>query len=259
MKNNARILFAAFGLLAALSPEGLRAGVGTWTSLGPDFGAVAAIAAHPSHPSTVYAAASPSPSTPIGVSTRASTREPAGHPTGLSGFRPRLPTSEASVVYATATGTIGATFHRTSDGGETWVDRAAPRGRLVSATVDPNDPMALYAVTLSGFFRTTNGADAWEAIANPVAAGSGTAGIAVDPADSRVLYASLTDGAERRRLPQLRSGRDMEPHQSPGAGDPGPALRPSESLEPLRDHEHGPPRDHQSRRVLAAALGATEL
>jgi hypothetical protein len=29
---NTRILFAAFGLLAALSPEGLRAGVGNWTS-----------------------------------------------------------------------------------------------------------------------------------------------------------------------------------------------------------------------------------
>ena len=63
-------------------------------------------------------------------------------------------------------------------------------------------------------------------------------------------------GSAHRRPPQLRWGRDLEPHQSPGA-DPGPALRSSECRPPLRDHDCGPPRDHQSRRVLAAAVGET--
>jgi photosystem II stability/assembly factor-like uncharacterized protein len=190
---NTRILIALFALLAALSPERLRAGVGNWTRSGPDGALVVALAAHPSNPSTVYAAASRHFYDPYRRLYKSVDSGVSWAPTSLFGFfNLVVPTSEASVAYATTTADLGATFHRTSDGGETWVDRAGPRGRLVSATVDPNDPMVLYAVTISGFFRTTNGADAWEQVANPLFSGSGTAGIAVDPADSRVLYASLT-------------------------------------------------------------------
>ncbi len=45
-----QFLETTFGLLAALSPEGLLAGVAEWTSSGPDGGAVVALAAHPSNP-----------------------------------------------------------------------------------------------------------------------------------------------------------------------------------------------------------------
>src|SRR6476661_5418319 len=159
MKSNAGILFAVFGLVAALSPEGLRAGVGTWTSGGPDFGVVAVLAAHASNPATVYAAASPTLHQTYRRLYRSVDSGASWAPTGVSGFFDLvIPTSEASVAYATITGEIGATFHRTSDGGETWVEKAGPRGRLLAATVDRNDPMALYAVTVSGIFRTTNGA-----------------------------------------------------------------------------------------------------
>ena len=53
-----KIFVAAFGLLAALSPEGLRAGVGNWTSSGPYGANVPTLASHPSNPSTVYATTS---------------------------------------------------------------------------------------------------------------------------------------------------------------------------------------------------------
>jgi hypothetical protein len=43
-------LAALLATLAALSPEGLLAGVAEWTSSGPDGGAVVALAAHPSNP-----------------------------------------------------------------------------------------------------------------------------------------------------------------------------------------------------------------
>jgi len=181
-----KILFAIFGLFAALSPEGLLAGVGAWTSNGPNGASVVALAAHPSNHSTVY----------VATSQRLYKSVDAGAlwaPVDLSGSVDLvLPTSEASVAYAVTTRSFGATFFRTSDGGETWVDREGPRGRLASATVDRNDPMALYAVTSSGFFRTTNGADALEPLANPLAGSFGTTGIAVDSTDSRVLYVSLT-------------------------------------------------------------------
>ncbi len=187
-----RILFAAFALLATLSPEGLRAEVGKWTSGGPYGAPVSNLASHPSNPSTVYAPAglySAHAYRPLYKSVDAGA---SWAPTGLVGFFEFvIPTSDASVAYATTNGNISATFHRTRDGGETWVDREGPRGRLASVTVDPYDPMTLYAVTVLGFFRTANGGDSWEQFTNP-GVSSFTAKIAVDPANSNVLYASLT-------------------------------------------------------------------
>ena len=185
-----KILFALFALLGALSPDGLLARVGEWTTNGPDGAAVIALAAHPSNPSTVYVATFRRVYKSVDGGARWA-------PTGLSGyFDLLLPTSAPAVAYAILTDPygFGAAFHRTSDGGESWVGRATPPGHFVLATVDSNDPMALYAVTTSGLFRTTNGGDAWEPLASPSVGGFGLAGIAVDPADSRVLYAARTAG-----------------------------------------------------------------
>jgi photosystem II stability/assembly factor-like uncharacterized protein len=182
-----KIFAAAFGLLAAVSLEGLRAEVGNWTSGGPYGGDVITLASHPSNPSMAYAATSQRlyKSADAGASWA---------PTRLYGAYLVVLTSDASVAYAATSGPFGATFSRTSDGWETWVDRTTP-GDLLSVAVDRNDPMELYAVTTAGIFRTTNGGDAWEPLASPVAHGSWNTGIAVDPADSRVLYASLTAAA----------------------------------------------------------------
>jgi photosystem II stability/assembly factor-like uncharacterized protein len=183
---NTTILFVAFGLLAALSLEASRAEVGKWTSGGPYGADVITLASHPSNPSTVYAATSQRlhKSVDAGASWA---------PTGLYGSSYLVvPTSDASVVYAANSGAFGATFHRTIDGGETWVDIETAPGSLLSLAVDPNDPMTLYAVTQYFIYRTTDGGDSWQRLANPVAVPLWTQGIAVDPADSRVLYASLT-------------------------------------------------------------------
>ena len=137
MKNNTRILFAVFGLLAALSPEVLRAGVDEWTSSGPEFGVVAALAAHSSNPSTVYATASPSPDVTYRRLYKSVDAGANWAATGLFGyFDLVVPTSEPSTAYATTTNVLPGTFHRTSDGGKTWVDRAGPHGSLLSATAD---------------------------------------------------------------------------------------------------------------------------
>ncbi len=107
MKNNTRILFAVFGLLAALSPEVLRAGVGEWTSSGPEFGVVAALAAHSSNPSTVYATASPSPDVTYRRLYKSVDAGANWAATGLFGyFDLVVPTSEPSTAYATTTNDI---------------------------------------------------------------------------------------------------------------------------------------------------------
>lgn len=185
---NTRILFAAIVLLAALSPEGLRAEVGNWTSNGPWGGTVFALAAHPSSPSTVYA----------GTPQRLYKSVDAGAswaPTGLHGSSYLvIPTSDDSVVYAVNSGPFEATFHRTVDGGRTWVDSPNAPQNLLSVASDRNDPMTLYAVSANGLFRTMDGGDAWEYLPNPVG-GVWTSAFAVDPADSRVIYAAQSSAA----------------------------------------------------------------
>jgi photosystem II stability/assembly factor-like uncharacterized protein len=189
MNDRARTtLFGVGALLLILSSENLFAGVGKWTSNGPYGANVITLASHPSNPSTVYAATSQRlyKSVDAGASWA---------PTGLYGSSYLVvPTSDASVAYAATSGPFGATFHRTIDGGETWVDIETALASLLSIAVDRNAPMTLYAVDTAGLFRTTNGGDAWEYLANPVASGVWTSAFAVDPADSRVLYAALTSG-----------------------------------------------------------------
>ncbi len=184
------ILPALFALLALLPPNRLHAGVGEWTSGGPEGAVVVALAAHPYNLSIVY----------LATSRRVYKSVDGGRlwaPTGLSGyFDLLLPSSDPSGAYAVRTDSYGsgAAFHRTGDGGESWVEIATPRGRLVSAAVDPYDPMTVYAVTTLGLFRTTDGGDVWEALPNPPGGGFEVAGIIVDPVNSQVLYAAVPGG-----------------------------------------------------------------
>ena len=184
-----KILFALFALLGALSPPDLRAGVGEWTSNGPDGGSVETLAAHPWNPSTVYASS-------IGGLYKSVDAGASWAPTGLAGgFNLVLATSDPSIVYAASTWSFETPIFRTSDGGESWVQTSGPRGQIFSLVQDGIDPMALYAATSSGVFRSTNGGDTWEQLPNIVPAGViSVAGIAVDPVDSRVIYAGIDFG-----------------------------------------------------------------
>jgi hypothetical protein len=76
------ILSAVFALLAALLSENLFVGVGEWTSSGPDGAVVEALAAHPSNPSTVYAATK----TQSPNRTRLSELDERGHSPGARSF-----------------------------------------------------------------------------------------------------------------------------------------------------------------------------
>lgn len=175
-----RILPAVFVFLAVLPPVGLQAGVGQWTSNGPEGGFMETLAVHPSHPSIVYAATFRHLYKSVDAGASWSPTALFGGPTFV------LPTSDPSVVYALSFWS----FHRSNDGGETWVDGARPyEFHVFSLASDGNDPLTVYAATDGGLFRTTNGGDNWEIL--PSGAFVAVAGIAVDPGDSRVLYASI--------------------------------------------------------------------
>jgi photosystem II stability/assembly factor-like uncharacterized protein len=175
------------GLASSAFP--ISAGVNVWTSSGPEGAYIEALAANPSNPSTVYAAT---------VRRIYKSVDAGAHwtSTGLAGrFNLLLATSAPSTAYATWTDEFDVAIFRTRDGGESWVDIRGPRGRLVSLSGDPDDPMALYAVTVSGFFRSENGGESWQELTNP-APGRSPRTIAVDPADSRMLYAAIVAASE---------------------------------------------------------------
>ncbi len=184
------ILFGIFALLAAFSPKGLLADVVRWTPKGPDGGVVEALAAHPSDPFTIYAATNRRLYKSVDAGANWSALDLFGS------FNLLLPTSTPAIVYAVRTDTVPAPLFRSLDGGESWQELAPPRGHLVSVTRDPGDAMTLYAVTYSGVFRTMNGGESWETVTNPAPAGI-VRMIAVDPADSRILYAAISVGSDR--------------------------------------------------------------
>jgi photosystem II stability/assembly factor-like uncharacterized protein len=184
-------MYARSAFVIFLWASSAFAGVGIWTRSGPDGASLLAVAADPSNPATVYAA-----------TTRTIYKSVDGGrlwaPTGLpilpggEGLYDRiriLTTPEPSVVYAVRI--PYERLFRTENAGDDWVERPAPAGTLTSMTVDPNDPMTLYAVTTVAIHRSTNGGDAWERLTNRPGNGVGIHEIAVDPADSRVLYAAV--------------------------------------------------------------------
>jgi photosystem II stability/assembly factor-like uncharacterized protein len=187
MRHRARsVVFAFFAAFAALSPESSFAGVGRWTSGGPDGAAVRALVAVPSEPSTVY----------LATARRLYKSVDAGAswaPTGLSGsVGPIVTTSTPSVVYAFGF----ESSHRTTDGGATWVTRPRPFRSVDAASVDRNDSRTLYVVTGGTLFRTTDGGDSWQPLWN---LRGQAGGVAVDPADSAAVYAATTTGIQRSR------------------------------------------------------------
>ena len=187
MTTRFRILAVVFGLLAGASPQGLLAGVGEWTSNGPDGGIVDALAVHPDTPSTVYASS-------VGVLYKSVDSGGTWAATGLRQFtNVVVPTSDPNIVYSTGSGFIY--IYRTNDGGETWVEKAGPLGSINALARDESDPMTVYVGSSGGIFRSGNGGDSWERLPSPVTGiAVAVKAAAVDPTDSRVIYAGVEVG-----------------------------------------------------------------
>src|ERR1700688_3851713 len=154
----------AAALLAGLHGAPLAAAEGFWSSLGPDGGAVAAVAVAPSDPRVVYAGASHGgvfKSADGGVTWAAAGR-------GLLDDRIvalAVDPHRSSTVYAAAfTGVFIS-----SDGGGSWL--ATPLSlpddgvdNLVSLALDPTRPGTVYAGTVYDVWRSSDGGRSWHSV-----------------------------------------------------------------------------------------------
>lgn len=82
-------------------------------------------------------------------------------------------------------------FYKSADGGVTWTNPAA-RGLgagVVTLAGDPVSEATVLAGTDQGIYRSTDGGETWSLLQNDLAAGP-VVGLAVEPKDGKVLYAS---------------------------------------------------------------------
>src|SRR5262249_13169214 len=142
----------------AMESQAFWAGPNVWTSIGPDGGAVSALAIDPQSPSTIYAATFGGifKSTDGGENWKA-----LSVPTsGLSFFALAVDPQNRGTVYA---GTMVGVF-KTTDGGASWSSpqMAFPVNALV---IDPRSPGTVFAGTaqLGGVLKTTDGGRTWSA------------------------------------------------------------------------------------------------
>jgi photosystem II stability/assembly factor-like uncharacterized protein len=211
------------------------AGINTWTPLGPDGGSVFQLAYHPTDPATLYAV------TPgglyrtldtgnswqlikgdfgksvfsIAVSSGVPDRvlvagggtvyvsddrgahfEAKNIATAASGFNIRMSRDGKTVYYA-----AGTTVHRSVDDGNTWHAGAALPGsdaaqHLINVLdIDPADSRVVYASIFGlGVFRSADGGDTWQSLANGPANIRGTFGFTVDPTNGQRLLATTETG-----------------------------------------------------------------
>ncbi len=107
-----------------------------------------------------------------------------------------LAPSDSQVIYAGSTGIDGGKgVYKSVDGGRHWaeVNEGITNKRINALAVDPRNPKIAYAgYEGEGFYRTTDGGGHWARI-NRMSLHHGTS-IAIDPADSDVLYLGTDKG-----------------------------------------------------------------
>lgn len=105
------------------------------------------------------------------------------------------------IIYAATT--VGV--FRSLDGGRTWSERMQGMTEVnfvVSLAIDPEHPTILYAGTTGGVYRTTNATESWEKTSTGMVASDakmasmalGVNALAIDPMDTRLVYAGTTNG-----------------------------------------------------------------
>ena len=141
----------------------------TWTPIFDDqpTGSIGAIAVAPSNPDVIYV----------------------GSGEGLQ--RPDLSTGDG--------------IYRSTDGGRTWKHLGLRDGQQIpQIAVDPKDPRRLFVAVLGhpygpnqerGIFRSTDGGETFQRVLYKDA-DTGGADVLIDPADSRVVYASLWESRQ---------------------------------------------------------------
>jgi len=189
---SAVVVAVGAALVALLAPE-VEAGLGAWTSGGPEGGPVIALAVDPQTPSVVYAGAQ------FGGVFKTATGGSFWTPidNGLASpqvhalaIDPKTP----SVVYA---GTALGGVFKTTTGGVSWFASNSglpfPSGNdfVYAIAIDPSTPTTLYIGTASGsVFKSTNGGASWSVSLVSFATNSRQVfSLAIDPTAPSTVYA----------------------------------------------------------------------
>src|SRR5262245_10123630 len=120
---------------------------------------------------------------------------------------------------------IGDGVYKSTDGGETWANLGLENSEHIGKiVVDPTATNTVYVCALGklwsdspdrGLYKTTDGGKSWAKVLKGANPSTGCASLAMDPQNSRTLYAGLWDF--RRKGWTFRSGSDG-PHGTSGSG-----------------------------------------
>jgi photosystem II stability/assembly factor-like uncharacterized protein len=99
---------------------------------------------------------------------------------------------DSKIIYAAWWKTAGVGWIvRSTDGGTTWTDVASddlPGVFVRTLVIDPQNPATLYALTLTGFFKSTNGGTNW----NTANLAGQVQTFAIDPQNPATVYAAAS-------------------------------------------------------------------
>ncbi|MFI5179458.1 MAG: WD40/YVTN/BNR-like repeat-containing protein, partial [Vicinamibacterales bacterium] len=193
---------------APSSPEGAALASLRWRSIGPanPGGRITVVAGIPGKPEVFYVAGAAGGI--IKTTNGGVTFQPIfdDQPVASIGAIEVAPSNENIVWVGTGEGdprnstSFGDGVYRSTDAGRTWTHVGLDDSeRIKRIAVDPQNPDVAYVCALGhawgpnaerGVFRTTNGGQSWQKVLyrNP---DTGCSDIAMDPSDSRTLYAGL--------------------------------------------------------------------
>jgi photosystem II stability/assembly factor-like uncharacterized protein len=180
-------------LVSTFVPRILAAGVGGWTTNGPDGGDILSLAVDPHRPTTIYA----------GTADRVFKTEDGGNHWALSAtgmaansivLSLAIDPSQPSTLYA---GTEYATgLFKSTDAGASWTPKL-PLSSVLAVVVDPTATNNVYVGIVGGVLQSTDGGDHWTDISKGLTSFYVQA-LVIDPPTGD-LYAGTASGLFRKR------------------------------------------------------------
>jgi len=187
-------LVIAVGVVLGVAPAPAAPAAVVWTPIGPNGGTAVMVAVAPSAPDVLFAATTGGvfKSTDRGATWSALDRTIGRRDVRAVAVDPH----DLDVVYA---GTAGNNLYKSTDGGASW--RFSGNGLSIplirSLAIDPRDAAVVFAGTAApsnsasgGIFRSTDGGATWHQASLSGLPGADATAIAIDPADSRTIYAA---------------------------------------------------------------------
>jgi|GEM_PF-3683700 len=130
-----------------------KAGLGTWSAIGPTGGNISHLVSDPTVPAVLYASAE------TGLFRSENRGETWAEVTALSGVL-GLDATNPQILYL---GTAVDGIQKSTDRGETWQSKntGLTDPRMTALALDPTVPGTLYAGAKGGLFKSTDGAETW--------------------------------------------------------------------------------------------------